>query len=224
MPDTKTGSHNVASVCDTMNASDQFSMLHKRDNKAIGYSESIWQGRASSAEWTLSGTLNYQIQGTPPQGEEDTLSACRILVQKWNEDGSKWAEPIAGQDEVDCQSESTVDPHEYAQIQVVQAISEPDFFKELAQSTSGCVRRENVGPDRIADSLKIAIRNKSEKYSKSCKAKLCLALNATRLPGLAFDDIVGYFRKHYSQWASSLGFASIWLVGPSIRLTWRLDI
>lgn len=223
MPDTKTGSHNVASVCDTMNVSDQCSMLHKRDNKAIGYSESFWQGRASSAEWTLSGTLNYQIQGTPPQGEEDTLSACRILVQKWNEDGSKWVEPIAGQqqDDVDCWVKSTSDLSEPVGIQVVRAFSEPKLWEELAASRHV---QKDIEVEIIAISLKKSIEKKAKSMPESRRAKLCLTLDATRLPGLGFDDVVEYFRNHHSPWARSFGFPSIWLVGPNTRLTWQLDI
>jgi hypothetical protein len=222
MPDTKTGSHNVASVCDTMNAGDQFSMLHKRDNKAIGYSESIWQGRASSAEWTLSDTLTFQIQGTSPQNEEDTLPACRILVQIWNNEGGTWTEPIAGQDDVDCWVKSTSDSNDIVLIQVVRAISEPELWNEL--SISGRVSRENIERSSIAISLKKSIEKKASRMTESRRAKLCLALDATRLPGLCFDDNVAYFREYYGSWAGSLGFASIWLVGTMAGLVWRLDI
>jgi hypothetical protein len=197
-------------------------MLHKRDNKAIGYSESIWQGRASSAEWTLSDTLTFQIQGTSPQNEEDTLPACRILVQIWNNEGGTWTEPIAGQDDVDCWVKSTSDSNDIVLIQVVRAISEPELWNEL--SISGRVSRENIERISIAISLKKSIEKKASRMTESRRAKLCLALDATRLPGLCFDDNVAYFREYYGSWAGSLGFASIWLVGTMAGLVWRLDI
>jgi hypothetical protein len=197
-------------------------MLHKRDNKAIGYSESIWQGRASSAEWTLSDTLTFQIQGTSPQNEEDTLPACRILVQIWNNEGGTWTEPIAGQDDVDCWVKSTSDSNDIVLIQVVRAISEPELWNEL--SISGRVSRENIERSSIAISLKKSIEKKASRMTESRRAKLCLALDATRLPGLCFDDNVAYFREYYGSWAGSLGFASIWLVGTMAGLVWRLDI
>jgi hypothetical protein len=197
-------------------------MLHKRDNKAIGYSESVWQGRASSAERTLSDTLTFQIQGTSPQNEEDTLPACRILVQIWNNEGGTWTEPIAGQDDVDCWVKSTSDSNDIVLIQVVRAISEPELWNEL--SISGRVSRENIERSSIAISLKKSIEKKASRMTESRRAKLCLALDATRLPGLCFDDNVAYFREYYGSWAGSLGFASIWLVGTMAGLVWRLDI
>jgi hypothetical protein len=169
-----------------------------------------------------SDSQTFQIEGTPPQGEEDTLSTCRILVQKWNEDGGAWAEPTEGQDDVDCRSESTSDSRVVAQIQVVRAIVDPTFWMML--SVSGKVRSEETEIDRLAGWLKESIKKKAKRTPTSRRAQLHIALDATRLPGLGFDDVVEYFRTKYSQWASSLGFQPIWLVGPSTRLSWRLDI
>jgi hypothetical protein len=86
------------------------------------------------------------------------------------------------------------------------------------------LRRENIERSSIAISLKKSIEKKASRMTESRRAKLCLALDATRLPGLCFDDNVAYFREYYGSWAGSLGFASIWLVGTMAGLVWRLDI
>ena len=209
------------SIQDTIKVGDHVSALSERDNKAIGFSESPRQGRASSADQATPDSQTFQIKGTAPQGEEDTLPTCLILVQKWNDDGGFWARPTEGQDDdVDCWAKSTSDSRIAVQIQVVRAIVDPEFWKELSQSH---IVRRKQGIDRLAYCLKESIEKKKQRTPAPRRGQLHIALDATRLPGLAFDVIVGYFQKHYGAWAGALGFSSIWLVGPNTRLTWRLD-
>lgn len=167
------------------------------------------------------GELTHPDKGAP-QGAVLTLPTCHILVRKWNQDGGAWAEPTEGQDDVDCRSESTSDSRVVAQIQVVRAIVDPTLWKTL--SVSGRVRSEETGIERLADWLKESIEKKAKRTPTPRRAQLHIALDATRLPGLGFDDVAGYFLNRYGPWANVLGFASIWLVGPSTRLTWRLDL
>jgi hypothetical protein len=210
------------SIHETIKVSDYIAALHERNKKAIGFSESARQRRASAADQMTSDSQTFQIEGTAPQREEDTLLTCRILVRKWNEDGEAWAEPTEGQDDVDCRAESTSDSRTVAQIQVVRAIIDPTLWKTL--SVSGRVRIEEIRIGKLADWLKESIEKKAKRMPTPRRAQLHIALDATRLPGLGFDDVAGYFLNRYGPWAAALGFASIWLVGPSTRLTWRLDL
>ena len=210
------------SLYETSISSDHVTLQQERDNKAIGFSESTRQGRASSADQVTPTSQTFQIQGTSPQGEEDSLPTCRILVQKWNEDEGSWAEPIEGQDDdVDCRVESASHSKSVVQIQVVRATVNSEFWKEL--SVTGRVCRDQIEIDKLACWIKESIKKKAKHIPESRRNQLHLALDATRLPGLGFDDIVENFHQQFGSWASSQGFVSIWLVGPSTRLTWRLD-
>ena len=55
------------------------------------------------------------------------------------------------------------------------------------------------------------------------RSNLMLALDATRLPVLGFEDVVEEFQARFGTWIKSLGFEAVWLVGPQDSLTWRLD-
>lgn len=63
--------------------------------------------------------------------------------------------------------------------------------------------------------IRAAIEAKAQdrKVSKALLSQLVLALDASRLPGLAFDPIVRQFREREIVWAASHGFAAVWLVG-----------
>lgn len=80
------------------------SALHKRKSKTIGFTESSRQGRSATAGQSENGTISYALNGSSPQGEEDTLSACRILVNKLNNTGANWNQPASGEGVVDCQA------------------------------------------------------------------------------------------------------------------------
>jgi hypothetical protein len=41
---------------------------------------------------------------------------------------------------------------------------------------------------------------------------------------LGFNAIAREAHRALSRWASGLGFASVWLVGPQTELTWRIDL
>ena len=71
----------------------------------------------------------------------------------------------------------------------------------------------------------IAIETKANdrRIPQSSRCGLLLALDATRLPALGFDAVVEAFRNDWGLWTKSLGFDSVWLIGPSESMTWRLD-
>lgn len=218
-----TSRHISVSVSEGIRISEHVSVLKRRDDKAVGFSESQRQGRASWADQQLDGTQSFSLNGTTPQGEEDTLGACRILVSYLNRQQEKWSNLRAGEGEVDCEAMATVDSHERLCIQVVRAIVDPQFWQEL--STSGKAQRCNVSTEQLAGLLRDAISKKADasRIPDALRQELHLALDATRLPGLAFDDVVAEFRNRYQAWTRSQGFAAVWLVGPNMDLTWRLD-
>jgi len=204
-------------IKEDLSASDHISALQERGERKIGFSESPRADcRACFADCD-NGSLSYGISGSTPQGEEVTLEVCRLLIQKLNSEGRNWDDPVSGNGVVDCEALDLIDPQKHLQIQVVRANTEKSFWEEL--NTNGAVQRSDADPSvRIEESIK-----KKEKIRLSDRKGLTLALDATLLPGFAFDDVIREFRKRYSAQAVALGFDEIWLVGPIDKLIQKVD-
>lgn len=198
------------------------SALHERQGEAIGFSESEREGRASNASLREDGSVNMSLISSSPQGEEDTPAACQTLKERLNLDGARWGEVVAGREPADCVLLDSEDAKRIQQVQVVRAIASQELWREL--NSSGSAQR-SVSPSEAVAAMRAAIEAKASdiKIPRPTRPELILALDATRLPGLAFEAIVREFRSTSMTWAASHGFASIWLVGPTSRLVWRLD-
>jgi hypothetical protein len=197
------------------------SLLHQRDNKAIGFEESR-QGVGLSAQLSKEGALSYKLTGNSPQGEEDTLQACRILVAALNKAGGGWDSPTIGAGVIDCQAANRQDSEKKLHVQIVRANVDTAFWRALQQD--GKVEGDET-PEQLAKQIKLAIDAKANhrKIPRVSRRGLTLALDATRLPALSFNTVVKAFRSQWGPWARTLGFDGVWLVGPSESLTWRLD-
>jgi hypothetical protein len=193
--------------------------LHQRDNKAIGFEESR-EGGTSTADQSEEGALSYRLTGNSPQGEEDTPSACRILVATLNKAGGDWDEPTKGDGVVDCEAVDRQCNKQKLRVQIVRANVDPDFWRTL--SRDGKIEGNDT-PEALVEQIKFAIDAKDKKIPKVSRRGLLLALDATRLPALSFDAVTEAFRSRWGPWAHTLGFDSVWLVGPSESLTWQLD-
>ena len=198
------------------------SMLHQRESKTIGFEESGRQGRTVSAEQGKDDKLSYTLNGNSLQGEEDTLSACRILVNTLNKAGGNWHQPTIGDGVIDCQAVDRQNNQRKLCVQIVHAVVDTEFWKAL--NLEGKIKRDDTAK-ALADQIKSAIDAKANdrKVPKVSRRGLVLALDATRLPALGFDAVVEDFRSRWGLWANKLGFDSVWLVGPSEDLTWQLN-
>lgn len=199
----------------------QLAALQERDGKAIGFTEGPRKGLSSSASQTDDGKVEFSLEGRSPQGEEETLQVCETLIHKLSESGLRWSDPVEGLQDVDCEARD-LDTDRRIRIQVVRAVVDPALWIEVAQSGS-TNRAETI--DEIADALRTAIESKANpcKIPESQRADITLALDASRLPGHVLDAPVSHFVEYFRDWAASLGFEGIWIVGPNARLTWRLD-
>jgi hypothetical protein len=213
--------HINVSVSETINVSTHLSALARRGGKTIGFRESEREGRATSADRHEDGSLSYSILGSSPQGEEDTLSACRMLIKVLNASGANWSEPTPGQGIVDCEAVDAKFPDRKLSIQVIRAISDQDLWKKL--NIQGSFDDLNVSKDQLVNHLRDAIMKKAAAIPQGIRRGLTLALDATRLPVLGFQDVAEEFKCQFGPWSKSLGFESVWLVGPLESLTWRLD-
>ena len=210
-------------VADGIGLSDYMSAVGKKDQKTVGFRESERNGRIASADQNEAGSLSYSIKGTSPQGEEDTLRACEILVQALNEAGGNWAQPKEGKDVEDCIATDKTDQRNVLRIQVVRAITDENLWRRLSEE--GCLHQSDISKDVLLAQLKSSVEKKADnrKIPASIRITLLLALDATRLPVLCFEDVIQKYVERHGSWTRSQGFQSIWLVGPIPSLTWRLD-
>jgi len=200
----------------------RLSGLHERNGETIGFFESMRQGRASISTIGDEGSVNISLIGSSPQGEEDTVSTCQILKERLNLDGANWGDIITGKEPADCIFVDADNAKKTLEVQVIRAIISQKLWRDL--NCQGSVNKSFSPADAVKE-IKAAIERKAndKKIPKSMRSKLVLALDATRLPGLAFDAVVRKIRSENMKWLVSHGFAAIWLVGPTSRLVLRLD-
>ena len=210
---------------ETVRVSDNFMMEVQHEGRTVGFRESAREGRAASGDDHGDGTLSLTLTGTSPQGEEDTASACRVLVRAMNGKGDTWNAPAAGTGDVDCVATNAADEKAAPlNIQVVRAIVDPEMWHSLA--ARGMLEKPKVEAEKIADLIADALGKKLDprKIPLPQRPALVLALDATRLPALAFDAVIDSFRERHGALVRGAGFRSVWLVGPSESLTKRLDL
>lgn len=211
-------------VSDVVEVKDQFSGIGEREGRKIGFRESERDGRITSADQTDDGTFTFSIQGTSPQGEQDTLHTCKLLIAAMNIAGGDWSYPKSGEGVDDCVVTNKSSPNRKLTIQVTRAIPDQNLWEQLSHHES--YSEINISCDQLVNHLLEAIMKKANdrEIPVSSRQGLTLALDATRLPVLGFDDVIQEFRSQYGGWAHSLGFESVWLVGPQPPLVWRLDL
>lgn len=198
------------------------SALQERSGEAIGFSESERQGRASHATLHDGRSLDMSLKGSSPQGEEDTRATCQILKERLNLDGGHWDRITFGCEPADCVLVDAEEPTRTLDVQVVRAIASQGLWRRL--NFTGFLQ-SSLSPVEAVAEIRMAIEAKArdEKIPRQSRSRLVLALDATRLPGLTFDEIVHQFRLRHLDWVRTHGFAAVWLVGPVSRLVWRLD-
>jgi hypothetical protein len=207
-----------------MKIDEHIAVLKQKDGENIGFSESERQGTTTSANLEDNGDVSFSLKGKSPQGEQDTLTVCKMLINVLNKNGGKWREPEPGVDFVDCVSYDSEDFNKKIEIQVIRASTRQDLWKNL--SATGKIERQGIPINDLVLDIKTSIDKKASdrKIPISYRYSITLALDATRLPSHTLDRVVNQFRNDYSEYSKSLGFDSIWIVGPTESLTSRLDI
>jgi len=210
------------SVTETVDVSEYRAMLQEKDGHAIGFSESPRDGRSTDATLHREARLKFSLAGSSPQGEEDTLEACRVLAQRLRLDDASWSDPEPASGQLDCVIRHS-DQKRKVNIQVVRAIVDPSLWRML--NLTGAVSREIFVTEAVT-AIKNAVELKASdrKIHSKDRCAITLVLDATRLPGLAFHDVVDRFRAVHGSWISELGFSAVWLVGPTSSLASRVDM
>ena len=174
---------------------------------------------ASVDKFDANAPIIYSITGDGPQGERLTVPICQILVDRMNELGEQWSAPTkpgGSEKGIDCVSTSGA---EDLFIQVTRAIGDETMWQELAQS--GSIARSAQEED-LADELFRAISHK-ETIPPLDRKNPVLAIDASLSSGTTLPSVVSVFRSKYGESIRSLGFRSVWVVGPTTAHTTRLD-
>ncbi len=212
-----------ASIEEGLVVSDHFAMLGKRKGKPFSFRESRrLDGKAASADRCDDGSFSYTVSGPSPQGEEQSLSACRLLVKKLNSQGATWGEPsLVEVADVDCQAFDITDHKNRLQVQIVQAITDHRLWQRL--NAQGSIQVCAMDSKALANQIEVAIKHKDAKIPANARSDLVLLLDATLIPALSFDHVIEEFRSQCGTWVDSLGFAAIWLAGPLDDLVQQLS-
>lgn len=170
------------------------------------------------------GSVDYLIQGRSRKNEEGNLEVCKILLDRLNQEGGCWrdlrnvAEEGAREERgVDCEAR---DDTEVLAIQVTRAEREGNVWKRLAQTSETSAK---LSAEEAADSLRNAIDKKARKTPLAQRAEIILALDATETVSHTFEPVLRSFAERHGSWARSLNFRGMWIIGPNVSLTSRLD-
>jgi hypothetical protein len=205
---------------ETLKVTDYARLIGVRDGKAIAYRETPDNGRTANADAHDGGTVSFSLDGSPPQNEEDSLRACGVLVRRLNQRGGTWSDPVKGTtDDVDGESHDVSQPKGRLKMQVVRADIDDATWHRLA--VQGTITESDVHTATLADRIAAAVQKKAA-LPATTKAGLTLVLDATRLPGLAFDDVAGVAQAKFAELLQTTGFQAVWLVGPDPLLVHQL--
>ena len=222
-PDVPNNSPAVHKLCvdDYIVRLDEHVGVVKRTNEAVtGLSESDRDGTRASADLAPDGTVNQQLIGKSPQGERDTMSAARILLQRLNTDGASWGEPHAYEPPADVGAVDTRDSSRELRIQVTRAVGNPDLWRRLGNQ--GNVSRDWSTAEIVSEVRDAIHRKGASKYSTVEAHRLVLALDANRLPALVIDQVRSTIIHELGAIADATPYAAIWIVGPMPDLCYRI--
>jgi hypothetical protein len=193
-----------------------------RDERTIAFRESERDGRITWADEKNS-RVTTTATGPSPLGETDTLHVCRTLIQKHNQLGDTWNEPVEWGErnsDVDCVATNKINEQNSIYIQVVRAIADKEWWRTLSVSE---INTMSGAADDLAEVICDAVKKKADRTPLKQRARLILAIDANRLAGLTFDSVENSVREKHGATIAGLGFQAIWVVGPSISRTHRLD-
>jgi hypothetical protein len=175
-------------------------------------------GRVASADATPEGEITDRIAGKASHKDRVELRTAQNLIARLNQLGADWGAPElqgAGHREergVDCIARD--DAGNELLIQVTTTDREP--WAQLAREP--LIVRSGVARAKVVDAIYTAIARKATRAAPD----ILLALDATDSPRAAFRSVVDSFRSRHGEWAMSIGFREVWLVGPVVALVQRL--
>jgi hypothetical protein len=162
---------------------------------------------------------HFQVlgDGRPAQNEQDVLQACRSLRAALSRNGEVWG-PFSlwptQADDVDAIAEDGAG----AVLRVQMTQVERAAWNRLARDHQVTLQRSD---QELAADIRAALESKL--ILPAQRSNLLLALDAIRSPGYVHSAVVAAFVTNHGEWAASLGYRAIWLVGPTAELTRQLS-
>lgn len=180
------------------------------------------EGQSVAADDNSNGKIDFSIKGKSRQGETGLIEVCAILIERLNQDGANWSR-LVDLNTIDGRKEEGVDCESYdgdlvLKMQVTRV--ERGIWRDL--SNSGAASKKRDVPE-LAESIRSAILTKSSTIPRDQREELILVLDAFETPDYAFERSVKLFRETYRSEISALKFREVWLVGPTVTMTHRLD-
>jgi hypothetical protein len=164
------------------------------------------------------------FQGRAAQGETDVLQVCRSLRAALERGGERWGRFEKPTTPTDVDAIATNDKDQTLQVQVTQVeraawnLLAPDRPVSLQRTVNELVAAIRAAVDAKGDPSP----KRRKGIPRAQRKRLLLALDAIRSPGYVHEPVVAAFLDQYREWAASLGFRAIWLVGPTAELTHQL--
>jgi hypothetical protein len=189
---------------------------HIRDEQPIGFTESERPELTRYTSLEPNGNIRLNLRGLAPRNEQDSDLVCATLIAVLKTEGSQVR--LEGPGEQDEDFILVIDNIQIG-VQVVRALTDPQFWKALAHT--GEVGELQLSISDTASALKMAIEHKTLIPPRQ-RDRLILALDAYRVPALGLGPVTSQFRKVYGDWAQSLGFHAIYVVGPLENFVSRL--
>ena len=207
-------------LTDTLKVSTQVRGTTLIDGVPVAYTESPLNGRAAHASIDANG-IEHGLSGATPTNETGTLETCAYLIAALNRGRIIWGRPVAAadHDDADAVSSPVSGIGEQLRIQVVRAHLDSAFWREVSVHRSGSMSRTS---EELAEALKAPIELKARQLPQVQRKNLVLAISAIHTPGYVMGEVVEIFQHAHGDWATSIGFKQIWLVGPGVNLTHRL--
>lgn len=165
------------------------------------------------------GERRQEFQGRPAQGEEDVLQVCRSLRGALALHGERWgpfSRAPSPHDDMDAVARN--DAGAELRVQVTQ-VEERAVWGTAARA--GQVTSQRSVTELVAN-IRAAVEEKARDHTPAQRRKLVLALDAIRSPAHVHEPVPATFLADHGQWAASLGYQVIWLVGPTAALTRQL--
>ena len=203
---------------------EQVAVVLKREEETTGIRIADSTGQSVSADVLEGGMVDFTIQGRSRQNEEGNYGVGRILVARLDQDGAGWGEleclgriDARREEGVDCQAK---DDKSRLHIQITRAETDGRVWRTLGETGMSSAE---LSADSAADALHEAIKRKAIRVPPRDRIQITLALDATETVSHAFGPVLRSFASRYGNWARELNFNGIWLVGPNVALTSRLD-
>jgi len=188
------------------------------DTTTTGVSEAAETGGLSAR--IEDGVVTESTSGRPSHGETENMVVAMRLIERLNMEGATWRSPVvcgsSSRAETGIDWETTSIDGRILSCQNVRVRVDPDYWRSL--SDLGVATDSRTVAEAVAG-MRDAIEHKSRALDRG---KLVLALDATRASACALPDVTAAFVKTHGQWASSLGFEAVYIVGPNAKLTTRL--